>query len=43
MARRPRAADDPGGLRHLIDLVRSTVPPMHHAGLPFVAGGLGVA
>ncbi|MEZ0384124.1 phosphatidylserine decarboxylase [Mycobacterium sp. pW045] len=43
MARRPRAADDPGGLRHLIDLVRSTVPPMHPAGLPFVAGGLGVA
>src|SRR5690625_417797 len=43
MARRPRAADDPGGLRHLIELVRSTVPPMHRAGLPFVAGGLGVA
>lgn len=43
MARKPRAADDPGGLRHLVELVRSTVPPMHRAGLPFVAGGLGVA
>ena len=27
----------------LIELVRSTVPPMHPAGLPFVAGGLGLA
>ncbi|MEO6794369.1 MAG: phosphatidylserine decarboxylase [Mycobacterium sp.] len=43
MARRPRAADDPGGLRHLIELVRSTVPPMHRAGVPFVASGLGLA
>lgn len=43
MARYPRAADDPGGLRHLIELLRSTVPPMHRAGLPFVGGALGVA
>ncbi|OBK90245.1 phosphatidylserine decarboxylase [Mycolicibacter sinensis] len=43
MARRPRPPDDPGGLRHLIELVRTTVPPMHHAGVPFVAGALGVA
>ncbi|MFL0178449.1 phosphatidylserine decarboxylase [Mycobacterium sp. SMC-15] len=43
MARRPRAADDPGGLRHVIELVRSTVPPMHSAGLPFVGSALGVA
>ncbi|MGV0624366.1 phosphatidylserine decarboxylase [Mycolicibacter minnesotensis] len=43
MARRPRAADDPGGIRHLIELVRSTVPPMHRAGLPFVGSGLGLA
>ncbi|MBS9532769.1 phosphatidylserine decarboxylase [Mycobacterium sp. M1] len=43
MARRPRPADAPGGLRHLTDLVRSTVPPMHPAGLPFVSGALGLA
>jgi phosphatidylserine decarboxylase len=26
-----------------VSLVRSTVPPVHPAGLPFIAGGLGVA
>lgn len=29
-----------GGLAHLIELVRETVPPMHPAGRPFVLGGL---
>jgi phosphatidylserine decarboxylase len=39
VARRPR----PDDAQHLLDLVRSTVPPIHHAGIPFVAGGLAVA
>jgi phosphatidylserine decarboxylase len=30
-------------LSRLVDLVRLTVPPVHPAGLPFIAGGLGVA
>lgn len=48
MARRPRiigpTAEDPTfGPRHVLELVRSTVPPMHPAGRPFVAAGLGAA
>ncbi|MGV0654544.1 phosphatidylserine decarboxylase [Mycolicibacterium thermoresistibile] len=48
MARPPRPSidsDSPASseLSRLVDLVRSTVPPMHPAGLPFVAGGLGLA
>jgi phosphatidylserine decarboxylase len=39
MARRPRTSE----AAHLLDLVRSTVPPMHPAGLPFVGGSLAVA
>lgn len=45
MARRPRppADEDTTEAARLIELVKSTVPPMHPAGLPFVAGGLGLA
>ncbi|HEY7054636.1 MAG TPA: phosphatidylserine decarboxylase [Mycobacterium sp.] len=44
MARRPHLpADDGSEASRLIELVRSTVPPMHPAGLPFVSVGLGVA
>ena len=39
VARRPRTSE----ASHLIDLVRTTVPPMHRAGLPFVGAGLAVA
>ncbi len=48
MARRPRTigptAEDPTfDLRHVLELVRSTIPPVHPAGLPFVSAGLAVA
>lgn len=45
MAQRPRPADAPSrtGLEHFADLVRSTVPPVHPAGLPFVGGALAAA
>ncbi|MBV8967113.1 MAG: phosphatidylserine decarboxylase family protein, partial [Mycobacteriaceae bacterium] len=45
MARRPRLpADDPESeASRLIELIRSTVPPMHPAGIPFVSAGLAVA
>lgn len=33
-------ANTAGPLRHLVDLVRQTVPPMHPAGRPFVLGGV---
>nr|WP_197378372.1 phosphatidylserine decarboxylase [Mycolicibacterium mengxianglii] len=39
VARRPRSSE----ASHLLDLVRSTVPPMHRAGLPFVGTSLAVA
>ncbi len=39
MARRPRTTD----ARHALELVRSTVPPVHPAGRPFIAAGLAVA
>lgn len=39
MARRPR----PEGPQHLLALVRSTVPPVHPAGLPFIGAGLATA
>lgn len=39
MARRPR----PEGPQHLIELVRSTIPPIHPAGRPFISAGLAVA
>jgi len=40
---RPPADDDRSEVSRLVDLVRSTVPPIHRAGLPFVAGSLGIA
>ncbi len=48
MARRPHTigptAEDPAfSPRHALELVRSTVPPIHPAGRPFVAAGLAVA
>ena len=39
MARRPRT----GGPQHMLELVRSTIPPIHPAGRPFIAAGLAVA
>jgi phosphatidylserine decarboxylase len=40
---RPPAADPQSDLARLVDLLRSTIPPVHPAGLPFIAGGLGLA
>ena len=40
---RPEVDDLKSEAPRLIELVRSTVPPIHPAGLPFVAGGLGLA
>lgn len=40
---RPSDAPDQSELSRLVDLVRLTVPPLHPAGLPFIAGGLGAA
>ena len=45
MARPARPADaaNESEIARFVELVRSTVPPIHAAGLPFIAGGLGVA
>jgi phosphatidylserine decarboxylase len=45
MAQRPRlpADDAESEASRLIELIRSTVPPMHPAGIPFVSAGLAVA
>ncbi|MFZ0713045.1 MAG: phosphatidylserine decarboxylase family protein, partial [Mycobacterium sp.] len=45
MARRPRSTDGNPTVspQHLLSLVRSTVPPVHPAGLPFISAGLGLA
>ncbi len=45
MARRPRSADEnlTFGPQRLLSLLRTTVPPVHPAGLPFISAGLGVA
>ncbi|BBX47850.1 phosphatidylserine decarboxylase [Mycobacterium cookii] len=45
MARRPRSnAEGPTfSPQHFVSLLRSTVPPVHPAGLPFVSAGLGLA
>ncbi len=47
MARRPRSAqlssDNKSGPQRLLALLRTTVPPVHPAGLPFISGGLVVA
>ncbi len=43
-ARPPAVEEDHSSeLSRFVDLVRSTVPPVHPAGLPFIAGGLGLA
>jgi phosphatidylserine decarboxylase len=39
VARRPGLE----GPKHVLELVRSTVPPVHPAGLPFISAGLAVA
>jgi phosphatidylserine decarboxylase len=41
MARRP-TIPSPTTTQHLVDLVRHTLPPLHPAGRPFVAGGLAI-
>ncbi|OHT81160.1 phosphatidylserine decarboxylase [Mycobacteroides saopaulense] len=45
MARRPRpvGSESDSGIPHIVELFRSTIPPIHPAGLPFIAGGLGLA
>jgi phosphatidylserine decarboxylase len=45
MARRPKipAEDAESEASRLIELIRSTVPPMHPAGVPFVSAGIAVA
>ena len=43
MAPRPPSLRPEKGPAHLLDLVRSTVPPVHPAGRPFIAAGLGAA
>ncbi|MGS2807175.1 phosphatidylserine decarboxylase [Nocardia sp. MW-W600-9] len=45
MARRPTPPGTPEttGIGHVVDLVRAAVPPLHPAGLPFVAAPLAVA
>ena len=45
MARPARPADaaNESEISRFVSLVRSTVPPVHPAGLPFIAGGLGLA
>ena len=43
MARRPAQPDDREGLAHVVDLIRETVPPLHPAGIPFVAAPAAVA
>ncbi|MET0474803.1 MAG: phosphatidylserine decarboxylase [Mycobacterium sp.] len=40
---RPASSPDESELSRLVELFRSTVPPVHPAGLPFIVGGLGVA
>lgn|SRR5574337_650794 len=44
MARRPRSIGGPSSSQQrLLGLLRSTVPPVHHAGLPFISTGLALA
>ena len=40
---RPSDAADQSELTRFVELVQSTIPPVHPAGLPFIAGGLGLA
>lgn len=43
MAKRPRIESSKEGPAHLLELVRSAVPPVHPAGHPFISAGLAVA
>jgi phosphatidylserine decarboxylase len=45
VARRPRSTSEnlTFGPQRLVALLRSTIPPVHPAGLPFISAGLGVA
>ncbi|MFW0783187.1 phosphatidylserine decarboxylase [Gordonia sp. CPCC 206044] len=43
MARRPRPEGSASGAGHLLELARETIPPIHPAGIPFVAGPAVVA
>lgn len=51
VARRPRHSAEEGqsyqgptvSARHMLELVRETVPPVHPAGLPFISAGLALA
>ncbi|MGV9709273.1 phosphatidylserine decarboxylase [Gordonia sp. NPDC003424] len=43
MARRPRPDGSPSEVGHLVDLARETIPPLHRAGIPFVAVPAAVA
>ncbi|KUI29878.1 phosphatidylserine decarboxylase [Mycobacterium sp. IS-1496] len=43
MARRPRTDDLRSGPERFMALVKTTVPPVHPAGLPFIGAGLAVA
>lgn len=43
VARRPRADGSPSGAAHLVELARETIPPLHPAGIPFVAAPAAVA
>jgi phosphatidylserine decarboxylase len=45
VARRPRSTDEnlTFGPQRLVSLLRSTIPPVHPAGLPFISAGLGLA
>jgi phosphatidylserine decarboxylase len=43
MARRPSTDELKSGPERLLALVRTTVPPVHPAGLPFIGAGLAVA
>ncbi|MFT4200597.1 MAG: phosphatidylserine decarboxylase family protein, partial [Gordonia sp. (in: high G+C Gram-positive bacteria)] len=46
MAKRPHDPADPPpstGLAHLADLAKQTIPPLHPAGIPFVAAPAAVA
>lgn len=40
---RPAHAANESDVSRVVDLVRSTVPPIHPAGFPFIAGGIGLA
>ncbi|WP_422742447.1 phosphatidylserine decarboxylase [Mycobacterium sp. WMMD1722] len=43
MARRPRNDDLETGPQRFVALVKTTIPPVHPAGLPFIGAGLAVA